>query len=113
MHLLILAKVQLLGYSKIHRFTTTTLLATLIWPFFLKVLSSFNPIQDIAMAMVRDSRLFIFRLSRIISFQDNNQGERRWRRVGQLVHDSLANVGRSVALVTDEESLHTLSMVAL
>ncbi|CAI9291305.1 unnamed protein product [Lactuca saligna] len=94
MHLLVLAKVKLLGLSKLHRFTTTPLLATLIWPFFLKVMLSLRPIQDIVRTMVHDSRLFIFQLNRIITLQDDNEGERRWGRFRRLVYDRLVDVGR-------------------
>ncbi|CAH1453756.1 unnamed protein product [Lactuca virosa] len=113
MHLLVLAKVKLSWLSKCYRFTTTPILATLIWPFFLKVMLNLRPIQDIVGTMVHDSRLFIFQLSRIITLQDDNEGERRWGRFRRLVYDRLVDAGRSMAFVNDEHSLHTLSMVAL
>ncbi|KAJ0602795.1 hypothetical protein HanPI659440_Chr03g0133821 [Helianthus annuus] len=113
MHILLIAKVKLLGFSKFHRVTTTPLLATLLWPFFLKLLMSLRPIQEIVNSMVHDSRLFMFQLSQIIHLDDIGEGERRLSRVRRLLHNRLANTGRSIAFVEDEHSLHTVSMVAL
>ncbi|KAF5816244.1 hypothetical protein HanXRQr2_Chr03g0132201 [Helianthus annuus] len=113
MHILLIAKVKILGLSKFHRVTTTPLLATLLWPFFLKLLMSLRPIQDIVNSMVHDSRLFMFQLSQIIHLDDIGEGERRFSRVRRLLHNRLVNTGRSIAFVEDEHSLHTVSMVAL
>ena len=113
MHFLILAKIQLLGSSKFHKYATKPILATLIWPFLLKAVLSLRPIQDIVRIVAHDSRLFFFQLARIISLEEYNEGARRLRRVRRLVHDRLVGAGRSIAFVADEQSLHTLSMEAL
>lgn len=113
MHFLILAKIQLLGSSKFHKYATKPILATLIWPFLLKAVLSLRPIQDIVRIVAHDSRLFVFQLARIISLDEYNEGARRWGRVRRLVHDRFVGAGRSIAFVADEQSLHTLSMVAL
>ncbi|KAL8263758.1 hypothetical protein R6Q59_021888 [Mikania micrantha] len=105
MHFLVLAKC--------HKVTTTPLLATLVWPFFLKVIMNLRPIKDIVRSMVQDSRLFFFQLSTIIGLDDDNEGSRRSSRIRRLLHHWLANTQRSIALLTDEHSLHTVSMVAL
>ncbi|KAL8196179.1 hypothetical protein R6Q57_025179 [Mikania cordata] len=106
MHFLVLAKC--------HKVTTTPLLATLVWPFFLKAIMNLRPIKEIARSMVQDSRLFFFQLSTIIGLDDDNEGgSRRLIRIRRLLHHWLANTQRSIALLTDEHSLHTVSMVAL
>ncbi|PWA87723.1 hypothetical protein CTI12_AA127270 [Artemisia annua] len=110
MHFLILAKIQLLGSSKFHKYATKPILATLIWPFFLKAILSLRPIRDIVRIVVHDSRLFVFQLARIISLDEYNEGARRWGRVRRLVRDRFVGAGRSIAFVADE---YTLSMVAL
>lgn len=64
--------------------------------------------------MVQDTRLFVFQLRRIIGFEDDhNEGERRMSRVRRLLHERLANTGRSIAFMTDEQSFQTVSIVAL
>ncbi|PWA34240.1 hypothetical protein CTI12_AA621010 [Artemisia annua] len=113
MHFLILAKIQLLGSSKFHKYDTKPILATLIWPFFLKAILSLRPIKDIVRIVVHDSRLFVFQLAQIISLDEYNEEARRWGRVRRLVHDRFVGAGRSIAFVANEQSLHTVSMVAL
>ncbi|KAI3792924.1 hypothetical protein L2E82_06817 [Cichorium intybus] len=111
LHCLVVAKVKLLGLSNCHTFTATPILASLMWPFCFKVLLSLRPIKDIFETMAQDSSLFVFQLSRIIMSQAT--GRRRWQRILRLAQERMAMARQSVALATYDDSLHTLSMVAL
>ncbi|KAL4592979.1 hypothetical protein LXL04_005988 [Taraxacum kok-saghyz] len=113
LHCLLVAKVKLLGLSPSHAFTGTPILATLIWPFFFKMLLSLRPIKDIVAAMAQDSSLFVFQLGRIVMSQAADG--RRWQRILRLTQERMATARQSVALANEtyNDSLHTLSMVAL
>ncbi|KAI3501062.1 hypothetical protein L1887_28920 [Cichorium endivia] len=113
LHLVALAKVKLLGASRLHG---APFLAILAWPFFLKVVLSLRPFQNLIMSVAQDSRLFVFQLNRIIRFQGNEHGiggnRRRWERIIRLVHERLPNVGWSMPFEDYEQSLQALSIVA-
>lgn len=118
LHLVALAKVKLLGVSKLHG---APFVAILAWPFFLKVVLSLKPFQNLIMSVAQESRLFVFQLNQIIGFQaagrsradhgfDGNR--RRWERVIRLVQERLPNVGRSMPFEDYDQSLQVLSIVA-
>ncbi|MFS7962346.1 hypothetical protein Hanom_Chr08g00725561 [Helianthus anomalus] len=111
LHFMLVAKVKLLGISQLHTFTATPILASLIWPFCLKLLLSLRPIKDIAESMAQDSSLFVFQLGRIISSPE--VVGRRWDRIVRLAHERIDAARQSVALVNHDDGFHTLSMVAL
>ncbi|CAH1415700.1 unnamed protein product [Lactuca virosa] len=118
LHLVALAKVKLLGVSKLHG---APFVAILAWPLFLKVVLSLRPFQNLIMSVAQESRLFVFQLNQIIGFQaagrsradhgfDGNR--RRWERVIRLVQERLPNVGRSMPFEDYDQSLQALSIVA-
>ncbi|MFS7941564.1 hypothetical protein Hanom_Chr06g00477791 [Helianthus anomalus] len=102
----------LLGFSKLNG---APFVATLAWPFFLKVLLSLKPFRNVIMSMVQDSRLFVFQLNQIIGSEGGLRfaiGRRRWGRVVRLVHERLPNVSRSTPFSNYDQSLQALSIVA-
>ncbi|KAI3707361.1 hypothetical protein L6452_25804 [Arctium lappa] len=105
---------HLMLVAKIHSFSATPMLATLIWPFCMKVMLSLRPIKDIVRSIAYDSNVLVFQLTHIITSHEDRG--RRWHRVARVVHQRMLTTTRStiaLATQTDEDSLHTLTMVAL
>lgn len=106
LHCLVVAKVKLVGLSKCHAFTATPILATLMWPFLFKLLLNLRPIKDIVESMGNDSSLFVFQLGQIVMSQATSR--RRWQRILRLAQERMSTAQQSY-----DDTLHTLSMVAL
>ncbi|KVH89802.1 hypothetical protein Ccrd_008210 [Cynara cardunculus var. scolymus] len=71
----------LMAAAKIHSFSATPLLATLIWPFCIKFMLSLRPIKDIVQSIAFDSNLLVFQLTRIFT-----SPQHRGRRLNRVFH---------------------------
>ncbi|KAJ0826114.1 hypothetical protein HanRHA438_Chr17g0810671 [Helianthus annuus] len=103
----------LIGFCKLHG-VGAPFLATLAWPFFVKVCMSLTPFKNVLMNMAQDSRLLVFQLSQIIVFQEDEGGtRRRCDRIIQLVHQRWPNIiGQSMPFSNYDQSLQALSIAA-
>ncbi|KAJ9706904.1 hypothetical protein PVL29_002059 [Vitis rotundifolia] len=109
LHLLVLAKLKLLSSSH----SCSPLVVNLVWPFLIKLSYSFRFVHGAYADVIHASRLFFFQL-RQITFdpqQDDLGNGTRLERAIRLVHRRLTRSSRSQ--MDDEDSLHTLSMLAL
>ena len=89
---------------------------SLLFPFLVKLLLSLRFVRGTRGDLVYAWRFFFFQLGRITSGNDtgNQPNGSRWERAVRLVHRRLTRAGRSPAqLLEDEDSLRTLSMLAL
>ncbi|KAK4845035.1 hypothetical protein QYF36_027492 [Acer negundo] len=124
-HLVALAKLNYVLISPSHRTTITPLLATLICPFLLKFSYSFKLIRRAYSDLLYASRLFAFQLQQIAFDTEpplprlggngnvNNNGSSRWERAMRLVCQRITHVRRSPPTQSDEDSFHTLTVLAL
>lgn len=110
LHLIALLKLKLLSSSS---HTCTPLVANLIWPFLIKLSYSFRFVHGAYADLIHASRLFFFQLRQITfdSHQEDPANATRLERAVRLVHRRLRRSSRSQ--IVDDDSLHTLSMLAL
>ncbi|KAL3743274.1 hypothetical protein ACJRO7_018561 [Eucalyptus globulus] len=105
------------------RSSSPAVVSFLVWPFLLKLsLSSKRVLRGYSDA-VYASRLFLFQLRWITLHGDGGGGgggggrdhvaDTRWERALRLVRQRLISWGRSRVMLVDEDSFHTLSMLAL
>ncbi|CAA6656141.1 unnamed protein product [Spirodela intermedia] len=109
LHLVVAAKMKLLAGVG-HGPCAGQLLVVLLGPFVLKLsMSRYAPggMRD----LVLSSRLFLFRLGRILSREQPGAG--RWERALRLVSDRLDEARRLEESSPDEPSLHLVAMLAL
>ncbi|KAK9275319.1 hypothetical protein L1049_022582 [Liquidambar formosana] len=112
LHLVLLAKLNLLSTSSQ---SLSPMVASLVWPFVLKLTFSFRLIRRTYTDVIYSIRLFSFQMGQIAF--DTELGLRnttRWERALRLVYERVTNAGRSPSpSQSDEDSLHALSMLAL
>uniref|UniRef100_A0A7C8YZQ8 Uncharacterized protein n=2 Tax=Opuntia streptacantha TaxID=393608 RepID=A0A7C8YZQ8_OPUST len=104
--------------------STTQIVASLAWPYLLRLFLSFRVAhQDLVSA----TRLFLFQLGRIITHDHdhqspvdetaNNRRRSRWVRAVRLVRGRLAEARRRVVVTSshsdEEANLHVFSMISL
>ncbi|XVF51736.1 hypothetical protein PTKIN_Ptkin04bG0208900 [Pterospermum kingtungense] len=112
LHLVALAKLHLLSPSH------TPLVASLFCPFVLKLSFSSSIVRRVYFDVTDATRLFFFQLSQIVFEPDHqpapgNAGDSRWERALRLVCQRITHARRSPAGQSDEDSLHTLTMLSL
>ena len=113
LHLVALAKLNLLASSSQN---LSPLVGGLMFPFLVKLLLSLRFVRGAYGDVVYAWRLFFFQLGRSTSENEvgNPANGSRWERAVRLVHGRLTRAARSPAqTLEDEDSLHTLSMLAL
>ncbi|KAL2525166.1 Uncharacterized protein Adt_10220 [Abeliophyllum distichum] len=106
--MVVLAKLSLTATS---HGVLTPVVATLLWPFLLKVSFSLRPLRQLCTDMIHDLRLFFFQMGEITSNSDGIGA--RFDRALRLVHGRITRVTHARFLDQDEESLHLVSSLAL
>ncbi|KAF8412989.1 hypothetical protein HHK36_000961 [Tetracentron sinense] len=106
-HLVVLAKLNFLAMAGHGH---SSLVTALVWPFTLKLPLSSRNMHKVYTDAAVASRLFLFRLNRIVFGDElNNANSRRWERALRLVYERF----RSSTIQPDEDSLHVVSMLSL
>ncbi|KAF8032823.1 hypothetical protein BT93_D1645 [Corymbia citriodora subsp. variegata] len=115
-----LAKLNHLIFAS--RSSSPSLVSYLLWPFLLRLAMSYDRVWRGYSDAVYASRLFFFQL-RWIALPPGDGGDgggrdraahARWERALRLVRQRLMSGSRSAAVtLVDEDSFHTLSMLAL
>ncbi|OWM88371.1 hypothetical protein CDL15_Pgr003783 [Punica granatum] len=123
---------QLVALAKLNSIfssqTLIPLLTGLVWPFLIKLSFGLRLVRETYLDLVRTSSLFFFQLRQIAAEAEHPRGaastsaapgggiggSSRWERALRLVYRTLTRARRSMPTpVEDEDSLHTLSMLAL
>ncbi|OVA06903.1 hypothetical protein BVC80_7515g5 [Macleaya cordata] len=114
--LVVLTKLKLLLLATSHGCSSNTapIVTPLVFLFILKIPFIRNMRREYYTDLFGASRLFFFRLSRII-FEDDptTVNGRRWVRALRLVREWVTNTRRPATMQSDEDSLHVVSMLAL
>ena len=127
-HMMAVAAALHLSRSGAAAGSTTQIVASLAWPYLLRLFLSFRVAhQDLVSA----ARLFLFQLGRIITLDHdhdhdhqspvdetaNNRRRSRWVRAVRLVRGRLAEARRRVVVTSshsdEEANLHVFSMISL
>ncbi|GFZ16520.1 hypothetical protein Acr_25g0009290 [Actinidia rufa] len=114
MHFMVLAKLNMTTGG--HSSGLAPVVASLVWPFILKLSFGLRPLQQTSTNLLHASRLFFFQLSQIVFNAESNQSQgSRFERAVRLVYQRFARTTRPSPPDSDEDedSLHTLSMIAL
>ncbi|CAK9173217.1 unnamed protein product [Ilex paraguariensis] len=111
--LVVLAKLKLITTSH----SVCPMVAGLAWAFVLKLsfsITKLGPLRRVYADVLNGFRLFLFQMGQIsLNAAPTSSNRTRWERALRLVRERLTQVTRSPALESDEDSLHTLSMIAL
>ncbi|XAR54949.1 hypothetical protein NMG60_11030296 [Bertholletia excelsa] len=111
---------HLVALAKLHLATAAAqggcpVLASLVWPFVLKLSCSISPVRRDYVNVLYAWRLFFFRLSQIVLNAEPGLGDRtRWHRALRLVCEWFNQARRAPAgLESDPESFRAFSMLSL
>ncbi|KAI6702278.1 hypothetical protein NL676_011414 [Syzygium grande] len=124
-HVVALAKLNHLIFAP-SRSSSPAAVSWLVWPFLLRLATSCERVWRGYPDAVYASRLFLFQLRRIVLPPEGEGGEgggggggrdraagTRWERALRLVWRRLVGAWQSTAVLVDEDSFHTLSILAL
>ncbi|KAL3366042.1 hypothetical protein AABB24_010936 [Solanum stoloniferum] len=111
LHLLIILKLNLRASSLS---LNTPLIISLLCPFIIRLAAcSFKPLHQIHYNLVYSMRLFFFQMSQITFNSQPPAAPTRWERAVRLVYERFTRARHTQFQEMDEESLRTLSMIAL
>ncbi|KAK9927558.1 hypothetical protein M0R45_024739 [Rubus argutus] len=130
LHMAVVATMKLKLLSCTSHSLITPVVSGLIWPFVIKLSFSLRLVRRTYTDVIHASRLFFFQMEQIIRAIDEHghadhderpvaiigtNNNSRLERAVRLVHQTVTNSVRqsSEALQLDEQSIHTLAMIAL
>lgn len=124
LHLVVLAKLNLITANATHGAISPLVAGLLVWPFVLRLSFSIRPLHQACTDIVRASRLFFFQMGQIAFTSgistagpgignSNISSRTRWARAVRLVYRRITDARRSPMWDSDYENLRAVSMIAL
>lgn len=119
LHLLVLAKLNLITATAAHGGASPLVAGLLVWPFVLRLSFNIRPLHQAYTDLVHASRLFFFQMGQI-AFSNGSttagpgdSSRTRWARAIRLVYRRITDTRWSLVSDSDEENLRAVSAAAL